>query len=42
MNLQIHLVLSDIMGLSGLRILDAIGNRDPVALAPPSLGRSSP
>jgi len=35
MNLQIHRVLSDITGLSGLRILDAIleGNRDPVALA---------
>ena len=35
MNLQIHRVLSDLTGLSGLRILDAIleGNRDPVALA---------
>ena len=35
MNLQIHRVLSDITGVSGLRILDAIlaGNRDPVALA---------
>jgi len=35
MNLQIHRVLSDITGLSGLRILDAIleGKRDPVALA---------
>ena len=35
MNLQIHRVLSDITGLSGLRILDAIleGNRDPVTLA---------
>lgn len=35
MNLQIHRVLSDITGVSGLRILDSIlaGNRDPVALA---------
>ena len=35
MNLQVHRVLSDITGLSGLRILDAIlaGQRDPVALA---------
>jgi transposase len=35
MNLQIHRVLSDITGLSGLRILDAIlaGERDPVTLA---------
>jgi len=35
MNLQIHRVLNDITGLSGLRILDAIlaGNRDSVALA---------
>ena len=35
MNLQIHRVLSDITGLSGLRILDAIlaGERDPVKLA---------
>ena len=35
MNLQIHRVLNDITGLSGLRILDAIlaGKRDPVALA---------
>ena len=35
MNLQIHRVLSDITGLSGLRILDAIleGKRDAVALA---------
>jgi hypothetical protein len=35
MNLQIHRVLSDITGVSGLRILDAIleGKRDPVALA---------
>jgi transposase len=35
MNLQIHRVLNDITGLSGLRILDAIlaGNRDPVHLA---------
>jgi len=35
MNLQIHCVLNDITGLSGLRILDAIleGKRDPVALA---------
>lgn len=35
MNLQVHRVLSDITGLSGLRILDAIlaGERDPVALA---------
>ena len=35
MNLQVHRVLSDITGLSGLRILDAIlaGERDPVVLA---------
>ena len=35
MNLQVHRVLSDITGLSGLRILDAIltGERDPVRLA---------
>lgn len=35
MNLQIHRVLNDITGLSGLRILEAIlaGERDPVALA---------
>src|SRR5262245_19147028 len=35
MNLQVHRVLSDITGLSGLRILDAIlaGKRDPVPLA---------
>jgi transposase len=35
MNLQVHRVLSDITGLSGLRILDAIlaGQRDPIALA---------
>ncbi|MDT7811438.1 MAG: transposase [Acidobacteriaceae bacterium] len=35
MNLQIHHVLSDITGASGLAILDAIlaGNRDPVCLA---------
>ena len=35
MNLQVHRVLSDITGLSGLRILDAIlaGERDPVTLA---------
>jgi hypothetical protein len=35
MNLQIHHVLSDITGVSGLAILDAIlaGNRDPVELA---------
>lgn len=35
MNLQIHRVLSDITGLSGLRIVDAIltGERNPVALA---------
>jgi len=35
MNLQIHRVLNDIIGLSGLGILDAIlaGNRDSVALA---------
>jgi hypothetical protein len=34
MNLQIHRVLNDITGLSGLRILDAIlaGERDPVTL----------
>jgi transposase len=37
MNLQIHRVLNDITGLSGLRILDAIlgGERDPVTLAGP-------
>ena len=35
MNLQVHRVLSDITGLSGLRIIDAIltGERDPVTLA---------
>jgi len=35
MNLQVHRVLSDITGLSGLRILDAIlaGERNPVLLA---------
>jgi transposase len=35
MNLQIHRVLNDITGLSGLRILDAIveGERNPIALA---------
>jgi hypothetical protein len=35
MNLQIHRVLSDITGISGLRILDAIlaGEGDPVTLA---------
>jgi len=35
MNLQVHRVLSDITGLSGLRILDAIlaGARDPTTLA---------
>jgi transposase len=35
MNLQLHRVLSDITGLSGLRILDAIlaGERDPMKLA---------
>jgi hypothetical protein len=35
MNLQIHHVLSEITGWSGIRILDAIlaGDRDPVALA---------
>lgn len=35
MNLQIHRVLNDITGMSGLRILDAIltGERDPVTLA---------
>src|SRR5215467_232674 len=35
MNLQVHRVLSDITGFSGLRILDAIlaGERDPVKLA---------
>ena len=35
MNLQIHHVLSDITGMSGLAILDAIlaGERDPVTLA---------
>jgi transposase len=35
MNLQIHRVLNDITGSSGLRIVDAIlaGERDPVSLA---------
>jgi transposase len=35
MNLQLHRVLSDITGLSGLRIVDAIlaGERDPITLA---------
>ena len=35
MNLQLRHVLSDITGLSGMRILDAIlaGERDPVKLA---------
>ena len=35
MNLQIHRVLNDLTGLSGLRILDAIlaSERDPVTLA---------
>ena len=35
MNLQVHRVLSDITGVSGLRILDSIleGQRDPVELA---------
>jgi hypothetical protein len=35
MNLQLHRVLSDITGESGLRILDAIlaGQRDPLLLA---------
>ena len=35
MNLQIHRVLNDITGLSGLKIVDAIlaGERDPVTLA---------
>ena len=35
MKLQIHRVLNDITGLSGLRILDAIlaGERDPVNIA---------
>ena len=35
MNLQVHRVLSDITGFSGLRIMDAIlkGERDPVKLA---------
>jgi transposase len=35
MNLQVHRVLNDITGLSGLRILDAIlnGERDPLTLA---------
>lgn len=35
MNLQLHHVLSDITGVSGLRILDAIldGERDPLCLA---------
>jgi hypothetical protein len=35
MNLQVHRVLTEITGLSGLRILDAIlaGERDPLTLA---------
>jgi transposase len=35
MNLQIHHVLSDITGVSGLAILDAVlvGERDPMRLA---------
>src|SRR6202051_5275119 len=35
MNLQIHRVLNDITGVSGLKILDAIlaGERDPLSLA---------
>jgi transposase len=35
MNLQIHRILNDITGMSGLRILYAIlaGERDPVTLA---------
>lgn len=35
MNLQLHHVLSEITGLSGQRILDAIlaGERDPIKLA---------
>ena len=35
MNLQIHHVISDITGLTGLRIIDAIlaGERDPLKLA---------
>jgi hypothetical protein len=35
MNLQIHRVLNDITGISGLKILDAIlaGERDPLTLA---------
>ena len=42
MNLQLHHVLSDITGLSGMRILDAIlaGERDPVKLAAFAMGRS--
>jgi transposase len=41
MNLQLHHVLSDITGLSGTRILDAIlgGERDPVKLAALCHGR---
>ena len=41
MNLQLHHVLSDITGLSGMRILDAIlaGERDPVKLAALCHGR---
>ena len=41
MNLQLHHVLSDITGLSGLAILDAIlnGERDPVKLASLCNGR---
>src|SRR5689334_746641 len=41
MNLQLHHVLSDITGLSGMRILEAIlaGERDPVKLAALCHGR---
>jgi transposase len=41
LNLQLHHVLTDITGLSGMRILDAIlaGERDPVKLAALCHGR---
>jgi transposase len=36
MNRQIHRILNDITGVSGLKILDAMlaGERDPLSLAP--------
>jgi transposase len=44
MNLQLHHVLSQITGLSGQKILDAIlaGERDPMRLAAPSKCRLEP